>query len=122
MISGLPDEQTVLSELGKDADIWLVLNQDEKTAIFVPDRDTDKGVIWMFLGEKDGEQFAHILTQVHPQFKGVDLVASKGKLGVVYDYAREQDRTAALITPEAALTLFNEYEDSLPRYYGLDVE
>ena len=120
MISGLPSEQTVLSELGKDAVIWLVLNEDKKTAIFVPDRDTDKGVIWMFLGEKDCEQFAHILTQIHPQFKGVNLVAREGILGIVYDYAKENGRQAALITPEAALTLFKEYEDFLPRYYGVE--
>jgi len=120
MISGLPSEQTILSELGRDADIWLILNEDKKTAIFVPDKDTVKGVIWMFLGQKDCEHFAHMLTQMHPQFKGVNLVAREGKLGIVYDYAREKGRQAALITPEAALTLFREYEEFLPHYYGIE--
>ncbi len=37
LIKDLPSAQTILSELGDEAQIWMVANEDKKAVVFVPD-------------------------------------------------------------------------------------
>lgn len=119
MIEGLPSAQTILSELGEDATIWMVANEDKKTILSVPDKDNPKGVLWMFLSEKDCEHFAYILTKLNPQFKDVHLAPKSTTVGVILEYAVEMQHQTALIPPNKAEEFFKEYEEFLPHYYGI---
>ncbi len=71
----------------------------------------------MFLKREDCEHFALILMQLVPQFTQAHLVAKEGTIGVVLEYAQDEQREVALITPNKALEFFREYEEFLPHYY-----
>jgi len=122
MISGLPNEETILSEIGREAVIWAVANEDKKAIVLVPDKDAPSPVIWTFLKEEDAEHFAYVLNEKVPQFKNTHLIAMSAPFGVVYDYPKKVQTPVALLTPEKAFEFFKEFGDLLGRYYDIDID
>jgi hypothetical protein len=116
VIEGLPNLETIRSELGDDATVWTVADETNEAILIVPDK-SGEHIIWIFLKESDAEHLAYILKQINPQFKNVHLAAKAATVGIILDYSRDEQQPVALITPAKALDFFEEYEEFLSHYY-----
>jgi hypothetical protein len=119
MIKGLVSADTIFNELPEDTHVWVVYSPVEEAVVIVPDKTSDKGILWLFLKEEDAEHMAVLLMDRIPVLKDGALIAQKRHVRTLLGecFEAEPKQPVALVGPTKALEFFNRYKDLLPSYY-----